>query len=265
MPELPVLKGPHTPPFIQTVGVRWDLVRGDAYLRDIPALAGLGERPLALTSNVTFFVGENGSGKSTLLEAMAVAWGLNPEGGTRNYAFSTRDSHSALSEGIEMRRGLLRPWSAFFLRAESFYNVATAAEGYGRMAYRNPATGRRRLLHEMSHGEAFLGFIQDASKENGLYLLDEPEAALSVSRQLTLLLEMHRLASHGSQLGVATHSPILLSLPGAQIVSFDGGELHDISYEETESYQLTALFVNDRDRLLRELLEEPSGEGAGAV
>lgn len=244
---------PGEAPFIKTVGVRWELVRGDAYLRRIPALAGLGDRPLELASSVAFFVGENGSGKSTLLEAMAVAWGLNPEGGTRNYAFSTRDTHSALSEGIEMRRGLLRPRGAFFLRAESFYNVATAAEGYGDVAYRDPVTGRRRLLHEMSHGEAFLGFIQDASRENGLYFLDEPEAALSPSRQLTLLLEMHRLALHGSQLVVATHSPILLGLPGAQIVSFDGGELHGISYEETESYQVTSLFVNDRERLLRQL------------
>lgn len=246
--------------FIKSVSVLWDLVRGDAYLRDIPVLVGLGEEPLRFTSNVTFFVGENGSGKSTLLEGMAVAYGLNPEGGTSGYTFSTYDSHSALHEGIQMVRDVLRPWSTFFLRAESFYNVATEAErctmvpsGSG-LRYRNPATGRDQPLHEMSHGEAFLGFIQDSSKENGLYFLDEPEAALSPSRQLTLLYEMYQLAQHGSQLIVATHSPILLGLPGAQIVSFDGDRLHDISYEETESYQVTELFINDRDHLLNRLL-----------
>ena len=148
----------------------------------------MGKEPLVFTSNVTFFVGENGSGKSTLLEAMAVAYGLNPEGGTQNYVYRTHDSHSALHEGIDMRRDLLRPWNTFFLRAESFYNVASKAEDYSLlpggegMTYRNPATGRRSYLHEMSHGEAFLGFIQDSSKENGLYFLDEPEAALSPSR-----------------------------------------------------------------------------------
>ena len=111
------------------------------------------------------------------------------------------------------------------------------------------------VLHEMSHGEAFLGFIQDSSKENGLYFLDEPEAALSPSRQLTLLYEMDQLARHGSQLIVATHSPILLGLPSAQIVSFDGGELRRVAYEETESYQITELFINNRERILHELLD----------
>lgn len=259
-----MLWGRHMPGeghFIKSVAIRWELVRGDAYLRGIPALVGLGMEPLQLTSNVTFFVGENGSGKSTLLEGMAVAYGLNPEGGTSNYTFKTFDSHSALHEGIEMRRDVLRPWSTFFLRAESFYNVATEADrcamypGGPGVSYHNPATGHRQLLHEMSHGEAFLGFIQDSSKENGLYFLDEPEAALSPSRQLTLLYEMNQLAEHGSQLIVATHSPILLGLPGAQIVSFDGNRLHEIPYEETESYQVTELFINGRERLLRDLLD----------
>lgn len=114
--------------FISSVQVLWEHVHGDPYLRQIPALASLGTCPLQFTSNVTFLVGENGSGKSTLIEAMAVAYGLNPEGGTRNYTFSTHDSHSALYEGVFMRRGRLQPWTTFFLRAESFYNVATEAE-----------------------------------------------------------------------------------------------------------------------------------------
>lgn len=251
--------------FITSVSVMWDLVRGDAYLRGIPALASLGERPLAFDSHVTFFVGENGSGKSTLIEAMAVAYGLNAEGGTSNYVFSTRDSHSALHEGLCMRRGRLAPRSTFFLRAESFYNVATEADrcsmspGGTGVLHTNPASGRPAPLHEMSHGEAFLGFIQDCSRDNGLYFLDEPEAALSPSRQLTLLYEMDQLARHGSQLIVATHSPILLGLPGARIVSFDAGELCGIAYEETESFQVTELFINNRERLLRELLETQEG------
>lgn len=251
--------------FISSVSVMWDLVRGDAYLRGIPALLSLGEHELSFDSRVTFFVGENGSGKSTLLEAMAVAFGLNAEGGTSNYAFSTRDSHSALHEGIFMWRGRLAPRSTFFLRAESFYNVATEADrcsmrpGLSGAVYTNPASGRPALLHEMSHGEAFLGFIQDSSRDNGLYFLDEPEAALSPSRQLTLLYEIDQLARHGSQLIVATHSPILLGLPGARIISFDGGELHGIDYAETESYQVTELFINNRERMLHELLESEEG------
>ncbi len=246
--------------FISSVSILWKFVQGDEYLRRIPALASLGERPLTFDSNVTFFVGENGSGKSTLLEAMVVAYGLNAEGGTSNYAFVTKDSHSVLHEGICMGRGRLAPRSAFFLRAESFYNVASEADrcsmgpGLAGVMYTNPATGGKVSLHEMSHGEAFLGFIQDCSRDNGLYFLDEPEAALSPSRQLTLLYEMDQLARHGSQLIVATHSPILLGLPGARIISFDGGEFHEIGYEETESYQITELFINNRERILHELL-----------
>nr|WP_317439977.1 AAA family ATPase [uncultured Collinsella sp.] len=247
--------------FISSVSILWELVHGDEYLRRISALASLGERSLAFDSNVTFFVGENGSGKSTLLEAMAVAYGLNAEGGTSNYTFATRDSHSVLHEGIYMERGRLAPRSSFFLRAESFYNVASEADrcsmrpGLPGAMYTNPVTGARVPLHEMSHGEAFLGFIQDGSRDNSLYFLDEPEAALSPARQLTLLYEMDQLAHHGSQLIVATHSPILLGLPGARIISFDDGELHEIGYEETESYQVTELFINNRERILHELLE----------
>ena len=258
--------------FIHRVFVDWNAVPHDSFARSIPALASL---PLDLTSNVTFFTGENGSGKSTLLEAMAVAYGLNPEGGSRNYHFATNDTHGSLHEATHLMRSSDHPWGAYFLRAESFYNVATAAEGY-ESRYLGPhadellsgahlSTGTTlsqarqllgRSLHELSHGEAFLATIQEDFHENGLYFLDEPEAALSVSRRLTLLYELYQLAQHGAQLIVATHSPIVLALPGAQILRFDEEGIDEITYEETEAYQTMSLFMADYQQLLARLLDE---------
>lgn len=258
--------------FITEVSIDWNAVPRDSFVRSIPALTSL---PLTFTSNVTFLTGENGSGKSTLLEAMAVAYGLNPEGGSRNFRFSTHDTHAPLHEATHLRRSPERPWGAYFLRAESFYNVATAAEGY-ESRYLGPhaeellsganlpegtslSQARQMLgrsLHELSHGEAFLATIQEDFHENGLYFLDEPEAALSVSRQLTLLYELYQLAEHGAQLIVATHSPIVLALPGAQILRFEEDSIEQIDYEETEAYQTMSLFMADRERLLQRLLAE---------
>ena len=258
--------------FIREASIDWDSVDRDSYVRSIPALQSL---PLVFTSNVTFFTGENGSGKSTLLEAMAVAYGLNPEGGSRNYAFATNDTHASLHEAVHLQRSSERPWGAYFLRAESFYNVATAADGY-ESRYLGPhadellrnanlpagtslSQARKFLgrgLHELSHGEAFLATIQEDFCENGLYFLDEPEAALSVSRQLTLLYELFQLAEHGAQLIVATHSPVLLALPGAQILRFDEEGIESVAYEDTESFQTMHLFMTDRERLLTRLLGE---------
>ena len=235
--------------FIREVVIDWKAVDEDSYVREIPALRNLDSLPLS--HNVTYFVGENGSGKSTLLEAMAVAYGLNPEGGSRNYAFSTRDTHSSLHEAVHLMRSFERPWRAWFLRAESFYNVASAAETYDDLRF-GPNKVR---LHELSHGEAFLTAVQSDFVENGLYFLDEPEAALSPLHQMTLLREFFDLAEHGAQLVVATHSPILLALPGAQILRFDGDGIGEVSYEETESYQIMSRFINDRERTLRRLLD----------
>lgn len=236
--------------FIRSAFIDWEAVDPGSYVRRIPALRDMGE--LALTSDVTYLVGENGSGKSTLLEAMAVAYGLNPEGGSRNYAFSTHDTHSGLHEAVHLVRGLGRPWQAWFLRAESFYNVASAAEGYDDLRF-GPDKVR---LHELSHGEAFLMAIQSDFRENGLYFLDEPEAALSPLHQMTLLREFHDLAAHGAQLIVATHSPILLALPGAQIVHFGEDGLEEVAYEDTESYQVMSRFINDRERTIARLLAD---------
>lgn len=234
---------------IREVRIDWCKIEEGSYLRRIPAISGV-ER-IEFDRPVTFFVGENGSGKSTLLEAIAIACGFNPEGGTRNYSFSTYDSHSELCHAIRLTRGVRRIGWGYFLRAESFYNVATMEEEYSR----GPG-GRPQHFHEKSHGESFLALVQSSFRPGGLYLLDEPEAALSPQRQLTLLMEIDRCAKGGAQFLVATHSPILLGLPGAEILSFDGGAVQPCAYEETDSYQVTEMFINNREQLLRRLLEE---------
>ncbi len=234
--------------FIRAACMDWDGIGKDSYLWTIPAIAGVErvdfERP------VTCFVGENGSGKSTLLEAMAVSYGFNPEGGTKNYSFSTFDSHSELCDSLRLIRGPRKARWGYFLRAESFYNVATAEAAYSQNG------GTPQHLHEKSHGESFLATVQNNFRGGGVYLLDEPEAALSPQRQLTLLREIHTCAQTGAQFFIVTHSPILLGLPGAAILSFDDGPIHPIAYEETDSYQITSLFLSDRQRILRSLLEE---------
>ena len=233
--------------FIRSFSIDWDKLEDRSYVKEIPALNSL--REFQFRKRITFFVGENGSGKSTLLEALAIAKGLNPEGGTRNYNFSTYDDYSTLKSAITFQSGMLKPKWSYFLRAESFYNVASeAARNYN-------DDGCMTDFHARSHGESFLEFILE-NDEKGLYFMDEPEAALSPQRQLTLLLNLVKMAEKGSQFIIVTHSPILLGTPDADIVSFDEGELHRISYEETESYQVTKLFLENREVMLRQLLQE---------
>ena len=233
--------------FVRKVRIDWNQVSEDRYLREIQALAGMKE--ICFQGPVTFFAGENGTGKSTLLEAIAVAYGFNPEGGTRNYSFSTYDSHSELCDAIILEQGIQRNKWGYFLRAESFYNVATREMEYA--DERHPSM----RLHQRSHGESFLDVLQSSLSEPGLYILDEPEAALSPQRQLTLLIEMKRAVERGAQFIIASHSPILLGYPGAHILSFGNGELQWVGYEETESYQVTEMFINNREYLLKRLLE----------
>lgn len=233
--------------FIRSFSIDWDKLEDDSYVKEIPALNSL--REFRFRKRITFFVGENGSGKSTLLEALAIAKGLNPEGGTRNYNFSTYDDYSMLKSVITFQSGMLKPKWSYFLRAESFYNVASeAARNYN-------DDGCMTDFHARSHGESFLEFILE-NDEKGLYFMDEPEAALSPQRQLTLLLHLVKMAEKGSQFIIVTHSPILLGTPDADIVSFDEGKPHRISYEETESYQVTKLFLENREVMLRQLLQE---------
>ena len=213
----------------------------------IPAVRALEE--LAFHEAVTFFVGENGSGKSTMLEAAVIASGFNPEGGTKNYSFSTYDSHSELCDALRISRGYRKPGWGYFLRAESFYNVATKEEDYADPAHPS------QELHKKSHGESFLAMAQRQLKPNGLYFLDEPEAALSPQRQLTLLMEIYECARQESQFIIVTHSPILLGIPDAEILSFDDGQIHPCEYEETDSYQVMEMFINNREQILNRLIE----------
>ena len=232
--------------FIQKISIDWGTITEDSYLRQIDALKNM--QSLQLSKPITIFTGENGSGKSTLLEAVAVAYGFNPEGGTKNYNFSTYDSHSELHEAISLSKGYRRATGGYFLRAESFYNVATKEEEYA------VAGAESQRYHERSHGESFLALAQNQMRGNGVYIFDEPEAALSPQRQLTLLLEIYECAKNGAQFIIATHSPILLGIPGAEILSFDGGQIHPCDYEDTDSYQITKMFIEDREQILGRLL-----------
>jgi predicted ATPase len=208
---------------------------------------------------VTFIVGENGTGKSTLLEAIAVASGFNPEGGTRNFGFSTRASHSPLHGVLALSRGLRRPRDGFFLRAESFFNVATEIERLDAEPAPAPPiidSYGGRSLHEQSHGESFFSLVTHRFGGRGLYLLDEPEAALSPSRQLALLARLHQLVLDNSQFIIATHSPILMAYPHAKIILLTEKAVAQVKYTETEHYAVTREFLNKHESMLRELLDE---------
>jgi predicted ATPase len=229
------------------------------YPFDVPAIASL--RTLKVKSRVLCFVGENGSGKSTLLEAIALACGFGAEGGTRNFLLSTRrepEGDNDPEAPLERLADALRlTWTrrqsdGFFLRTESFYNVATYLDRLGGDALK-PYGGIS--LHERSHGESFLTLFLSRISGRGLYMLDEPEAALSAARQLALMVRMRDLLEHDdqTQFVIATHAPILLAFPGAQIISFDGGAMHEIAYRDTDAYMITRRFLENPDRALREL------------
>lgn len=233
--------------------------RQGGYPYSIPAIRHLEQ--LAFPTAVTFFVGENGSGKSTLLEALAAAFGLNAEGGSKHVRFTTRRSHSELFKHLTLTRTRPAPTDSFFLRAESFYNLATVLENPdARHAY-DPDAGGGRSLHDQSHGESFLALVLHRLRGNGFYLFDEPEAALSPSRQLALMAAMHRLVQRNSQFIVATHSPILLGFPGATIYEFGEHPPREVAYRETEHFQVTRAFLEHPERMLRELLRDDDSEG----
>lgn len=230
-----------------------DIPNEDIYPFNIPAITGLNE--LKFDKPVTFFIGENGSGKSTLVEALAVSLGLNPEGGSQNFNFKTIDSHSNLSNYLTIYSNGNVPDTKYFLRAESFYNVASEIQ---RLVEEN---GYKKLynsyggnLHECSHGESFLKLIKNRFGDNGLYILDEPEAALSPTRQMTLLCMIDDLVKGGSQLIISTHSPILLSYNNAEIYDLNDN-FNKVAYKETEIYQTYKTFLEDPDRMLKYLLE----------
>jgi predicted ATPase len=239
--------------------VRDDVPGFDDYPFSVPSVRKLDE--LALDSKVTFLVGENGSGKSTLIEAIAIIAGFNAEGGTKNFKFGTRSSESQLHKFLRPVRGIRRPRDGFFLRAESYFNVATEIErldqdgdepriidAYGGVS-----------LHEQSHGESFLALALNRFRGHGLYILDEPEAALSPQRQLTLLSIIHELVEEkSSQFVIATHSPILMAYPGATIYRLGIDGIAPVAYEETEHYTITRGFLNAPERYFKTLFRKHS-------
>ena len=231
----------------------------NSYLSSLHAVKYLKNRgKLKFEANVTFFVGENGTGKSTLLEAIAVAYGFNAEGGTRNFCFSTNDTHSPLFKNLTL---LKRDFAedGFFLRAESLYNVATNIEELDRIAAASPSISASyggASLHHQSHGESFLAIVQNRFGGKGLYILDEPEAALSPMRLMTLMSEINRLVRDGSQFIIATHSPILMTFPEAQILEFSDKGIKAVEYKDTEHFNITKSFLENPEKMLRYLLEE---------
>jgi len=221
------------------------------YPYNIPSILNLHE--LEFRKSVTFIIGENGSGKSTFIEAIAINAGFNPEGGTRNFNFYTQNSHSELFSSLKLIRSAYRNMDGFFLRAESFYNVATELD----KVYERDQ-GLRDLhyggsLHERSHGESFISLIKNRFSGNGLYILDEPESALSLTSQLSLLVMIKELVEQNSQFIVATHSPVLMAYPDADIYCVTNNGLQLINYEDTEQYKLTKYFINNYQKIIDEL------------
>jgi predicted ATPase len=238
--------------------LRERITDGEKYPFSIPAIASL--KALEISSRVCFFVGENGTGKSTLLEAIAAHYGFGLEGGNRNFSPSTTASVNSIEPLVKAMRlsFTTRTGGGFYLRAESFFNVASyvdqvgLSESYG-----------GKSLHDQSHGESFLSLLQNRFTRSGFYLMDEPEAALSPQRQLSFLILLHDLVkgNENIQFLIATHSPILLAYPEAQIYSFDGGEIHQIAYRESQPFQLVSRFVAAPERYINALFSElPSNE-----
>ncbi|MFC4322944.1 AAA family ATPase [Litchfieldia salsa] len=205
--------------------------------------------------NITYIVGENGMGKSTLLEGISISLGFNPEGGTLNFNFSSYDSHSTLDQYLKLIKGVYRPKDSFFFRAETFYNVATNIEDL------DSELGGPRIidsyggksLHEQSHGESFFAAFMNRFQGNGLYILDEPEAALSPLRQLSLLSRIHELVNEGSQFIISTHSPIIMAYPHSKIIQLSEEGVKEVTLEETNHYMIMQQFFEDRDRLFHHL------------
>ncbi|MCK9688761.1 AAA family ATPase [Scleromatobacter humisilvae] len=220
----------------------------DAYPFCLPVVRAL--ESFDLHPKVTFLVGENGSGKSTLLEAMAIALEFNPEGGSRNFNFATRASHSELHDYLRIAKGYRRHRDGFFLRAESWFNVATEVDNLG-----VSGSYGGRSLHEQSHGESFMALLKNRFGPDGLYLLDEPEAALSPARQIEALSRLHELVLQDSQFIIATHSPILMSYPDALILHCGPTGLQAIRYEDTEHFRITRDFLLHRDKMLDILMD----------
>lgn len=245
--------------FIKQLGISDGIPEGN-YISRIPTVKNLiRKETLPFRKPVTFFVGENGIGKSTLIEAIAVNADFNPEGGTVNFNFSTRQSHSDLYKYLLVAKGPKRYRDGFFLRAESFFNVATNIEDMDK----EPSFGPPVIthyggvsLHEQSHGESFLALVENRFSDSGLYILDEPEAALSPTGIMRLICNIDRLAKSGSQFIISTHSPILMAYPNADIYEITANSIKPVPYNETEHYRVTKEFINNPDAMLNVLLRQ---------
>jgi len=246
-------------PFVRAIYLVEDRVpKPPRYPFSLPAVQSL-LHELKLHPKVTFLIGENGSGKSTLLEAVAIAAGFNAEGGSRNFRFSTRSSESDLHASIRLVRGVRRPRDGFFLRAESYFNVATEIERLDAEPSAGPTilpSFGGRSLHEQSHGESFFALVQNRFRRDGFYVLDEPEAALSPARQMAFLARLHDLVRMGSQFVIATHSPILMAYPQARLLELSDAGIRDVAYEDTDHFRVTRDFLLRRDQMLRELFSD---------
>ncbi|MEY8192295.1 AAA family ATPase [Peribacillus simplex] len=228
----------------------------DHFPLDLPVIKHLQE--VTFHPSVTYVIGENGMGKSTLLEGIAIAYGFNPEGGTLNFNFSNYDSHSNLDEYLRLKKGVYKPKDHFFFRAETFYNLATNIEELDREA----SSGRKiiesfggKSLHQQSHGESFFSAFVERFQGNGLYILDEPEAALSPLRQISMLARINELVQQGSQFIISTHSPIIMAYPDAKILQISDEGMSEVTLEESNHYLLMKQFFEDKDRLLHHLFE----------
>jgi predicted ATPase len=225
------------------------------YPFSVPTIAALTE--IDIRSRVVFFAGENGTGKSTLLEAIAAHYGFGPEGGNRNFRSNTTEHNRSISPLEKALRLSFdrRTGAGFFLRAESFFNTATELDELGPEILESYGG---RSLHTRSHGETFFTLLTHKFRRDGLFLLDEPEAALSPQRQLAFLVLMHDTLRRykDAQFIISTHSPVLLGYPCAQILSFDSSPIQQIDYEDTAPLQIVRYFVNNRDEYLKELLNE---------
>ncbi|MEF3306149.1 AAA family ATPase [Paenibacillus sp. GYB003] len=211
--------------------------------------------------HVTYIVGENGTGKSTLMEAIAVAWGFNPEGGTKNFAFSTRATHSRLHECIRLVRGAQKPRDGFFFRAESYYNLASHIDELdSEFSYSPPIKQSYggKSLHEQSHGESFFATFVHRFGGQGLYVLDEPEAALSPLRQMAMLARIHELVGAGSQFIISTHSPIVMAYPDSFLYHLTPDGIETKTLEQTDHYIIMKQFLNNKEKMIGELFDNGS-------
>jgi predicted ATPase len=246
-------------PYLREISLKRDKVfDGNKYPFTIPAVRHL--EVLRFHPDVTFLIGETGTGKSTLLEAISVALGFNAEGGTRNFNFSTRASHSELHAWLRLVRSFQRPRDGYFLRAESFFNVATEIERLdnvpGDMSPHVIDSYGGHSLHEQSHGESFLALMMHRFHGRGLYILDEPESALSPRKQLLMLRRIRQLIDRDSQFIIATHSPILLAYPDAKILLLNHHGYLPVNYQETEHYQIMRRVLNHTDEVLKSVVAE---------